>query len=113
MMKKTIVGAGSLAAALVASVAMATPATAAADTCSTGTHYEGNSLGTLTNGVLYGGWCTLNGSGVDVRRVNVGYDKKSGSGAQIVLCASTADALKGAVRQWWSAPVAAPRHRDQ
>ena len=106
-MRNRVIATALAGAAVLGTAAVATsqPASAAADTCTSTTHYEGNSLGSLSNGTLYGGWCALNGTSTDIRRLNVGYKKVSGSGAQIVLgwelinCTATRNG-----GSWWSSP---------
>jgi hypothetical protein len=87
-------------------VLAAVPASAAASTCSAGTYYFDHGVGDLTNGTLYAGMCLAAGTTYDVRRVNVGYSKVSGSGASVrvgwELINSTATVNGGS---WWSSTI--------
>jgi len=97
----TTVGVG-----IAAEAVMAAPASAAGDACPAGTYYYNRSLGSLSNGILYGGMCLASGSSADVRRVNVGYSKSSGSGVSVRLGWELVNgnaSINGG--SWWSSTI--------
>lgn len=82
-MKRIFVSLLASLAALTTAIILATPASAAANSCSAGTYWIDTSNGSLSNGTLYAGMCLASGTGYDIRHVNVGYQKTSGSGVSV------------------------------
>lgn len=105
-MKRIFVSLLASLAALTTAISLATPASAAANSCSAGTYWIDTSQGSLSNGTLYAGMCIASGTGNDIRRVNVGYQKTSGSGVSVrmgwELVNSNATINGGS---WWSGTI--------